>query len=149
MIDLIACVSPLVKHHEGFRDKPYRDTVGKLTIGYGWNLDDVPMSRAAAEFVMREELQRCDAALITMLGEDYTGLSAVRKCVLLDMTYNLGTVGISKFRATLAAIRAKDFERAATQMLSSLWAKQVKSRAIRLAEMMRSNQWPSDVPGHG
>jgi hypothetical protein len=26
--------------HEGFRSKPYRDTVGKLTIGYGTNLQD-------------------------------------------------------------------------------------------------------------
>ena len=33
---------------EGFRSKPYSDTVGKLTIGYGRNLDDVGITRNEA-----------------------------------------------------------------------------------------------------
>ncbi len=34
--------------HEGLRRKPYRDTVGKLTIGAGRNLDDVGITREEA-----------------------------------------------------------------------------------------------------
>ena len=30
----------LIKYHEKYRRFPYRCTAGKLTIGYGWNLDD-------------------------------------------------------------------------------------------------------------
>ena len=35
-----------IKRHEGFRSKPYKDTVGKTTIGYGRNLDDVASTRS-------------------------------------------------------------------------------------------------------
>ena len=38
-----------LKRDEGFRSHPYRDTVGKLTIGYGRNLDDVGISEREAE----------------------------------------------------------------------------------------------------
>ena len=30
-----------LKAHDGLRLKPYRDSVGKLTVGVGRNLDDV------------------------------------------------------------------------------------------------------------
>lgn len=34
-----------LKRDEGFEEEAYRDTVGKLTIGYGWNIDDRPISK--------------------------------------------------------------------------------------------------------
>lgn len=37
-----------LERHEGLRLKPYKDTVGKLTIGIGRNLDDKGISRKEA-----------------------------------------------------------------------------------------------------
>ena len=43
--------------HEGLQLKPYLDTVGKLTIGYGRNLDDVGISKGEALAMMRRQTQ--------------------------------------------------------------------------------------------
>jgi len=32
-----------IKSHEGYRTQPYKDTVGKWTVGYGRNLEDNPL----------------------------------------------------------------------------------------------------------
>jgi lysozyme len=58
--------------------------------------------------------------------------------VLLDMSFNLGIVGLLRFKNTLATIRRGDYSKAAAMMLDSLWARQVGKRAVRLAEMMRT-----------
>lgn len=47
-----------LKLDEGLRLKPYRDTVGKLTIGIGRNLDDVGISEAEAEYLLSNDLDR-------------------------------------------------------------------------------------------
>ena len=54
--------------HEGLRLKPYRDTVGKLTIGVGRNLDDVGITRAEAFFCWRTISRPSPASLKSMAG---------------------------------------------------------------------------------
>ena len=41
-----------VKMHEGLRLKPYRCTSGKLTIGYGRNIEDNGITEAEASFLL-------------------------------------------------------------------------------------------------
>ncbi len=126
-----------IKEHEGLRLKPYRDTVGKLTIGYGRNLEDVGLSPEEAEVLLRNDLLRCEAELREALGGTYEALSPVRKAVLLDMIYNLGKPRFLGFKRMIAALKAGDFSRAAGEMLDSRWAAQVGRRAQFLAEKMR------------
>ena len=132
----------MIKRHEGLRLKPYRDTVGKLTIGYGRNLEDVGISLEEAELMLEHDLDRAiQAAREVIPGFDE--LDEVRQAVLVDMAFNLGRAGLGGFRRCRAALALGDFERAASEMLDSLWARQVGRRAEELAEMMRSGQWPS------
>ena len=126
-----------IKEHEGLRLKPYRDTIGKLTIGYGRNLEDIGLSLEEAEALLRNDLSRCEAELREVLGETYEALSPVRKAVLLDMIYNLGKSRFLGFKRMIAALKAGDFSRAAEEMLDSRWAAQVGRRAQFLAEKMR------------
>jgi len=132
----------LVKRHEGLRLKPYKDTVGKLTIGYGRNLEDVGITLEEAELMLEHDLDRAlkDAREV-IAGFDE--LDEVRQAVLVDMAFNLGRAGLAGFRNMRAALALGDFERAASEMLDSLWARQVGRRAQELADMMRSGQWPS------
>ena len=70
-------------------------------------------------------------------------LNDVRKAVIYDMVFNMG---ITRFNPdvwvnTFNAIKKKDFETAANEMLSSRWAKQVGNRSIRLSDMMRKGEW--------
>lgn len=121
---------------EGLKLKPYRDTVGKLTIGVGRNLDDVGISEAEAATLLESDIARTAKALDLNLPW-WTTLSEERQRVLLNMAFNMGIAGLLGFKNTLAAIQAGKYEDAAKEMLTSKWAAQVGNRAQRLAQMMR------------
>ena len=57
------------------------------------------------------------------------------------MAFNLGVNGLLGFRKTLALIEAGDYTKASVEMLDSKWARQVKGRATRLSEQMRTGKW--------
>ena len=48
---------------EGVRLKPYRDSVGKLTIGVGRNLDDKGLTRAEAEALLDNDIRDVTASV--------------------------------------------------------------------------------------
>ena len=138
----------MLLRHEGLRLKPYRDTVGKLTLGVGRNLDDVGISRDEAFVLLRNDVARAKAALNAALPW-CAGLDAVRGRVLVDMAFNLGVPGLLAFTGTLAAMRDGDYPLAAERMLQSRWAAQVKGRAGELAAMVRTGRDPVDGGGEG
>ena len=126
--------------HEGLRLKPYRCTAGKLTIGYGRNLDDNGISKSEAYVLLENDIQNCERQLLDEIPEIYNCLDEARKSVLLNMCFNLGIAGLLGFNNTLAFVKAGDWERAANGMLASKWAKQVGRRAIELSELMRKGK---------
>lgn len=149
----------LLIRHESIRLEPYTDTVGKLTIGIGHNLHAEPISVGGLTVWADEDGLHCSIteelahevavkdmeAAVEGLDASQPGwrnLDEVRQAVVADMAFNLGVDGVSAFRNMWAAIRARDWERAAEEMLNSLWARQVGVRAARLAEMMRTGKWP-------
>jgi lysozyme len=137
-------VEMLIKRHEGLRLKPYTDTVGKLTIGYGHNLSDLGLRPDEAEYLFVNDLDRATAELLQRLPW-IAMLDEVRHAVLIDMSFNLGIGGLLGFKQTLASVQRGDYEAAAKGMMRSKWATQVGGRASRLAMMMRSGQWPGDI----
>lgn len=120
--------------HEGFRRHPYRCTAGKLTIGYGRNLEDNGVSEYEALVMLQNDLDICEADLRTFPW--WEGLSERRQHALIDMRFNLGPSRFRGFRLMLAALEAGDFVEAAAQMRDSKWATQVRGRAERLARMV-------------
>ena len=125
---------------EGVRLRPYKDSVGKLTIGIGRNLDDVGISMSEAELMLSHDISRAWAALIVALSWSVR-LDEARRGVLLNMAFNLGINGLLGFERMLTACEAGDYDRAAREMLESKWATQVGPRAHRLAQQMRSGEW--------
>ena len=126
----------LLQHHEGLRLKPYTDTTGHLTIGYGRNLTDVGISLDEARMLLRADLAYAEHQVLEAFPwAEY--LDPVRQAVLVDMCFNLGIGRLEGFRNTLSAIKAGDYAAAAEGMLASKWATQVGQRAHRLAKMMR------------
>jgi len=125
--------------HEGLRLKPYRDSVGKLTIGVGRNLDDVGISESEAMLLLEHDIARAEGAVTARLP--WVGmLDQTRKNVLVNMAFNMGINNLLLFQRFLSATAMGDWELAAKEMLDSLWAKQVGKRAIELAEIMRSGE---------
>jgi lysozyme len=129
-----------LKRDERVCAKPYRDTVGKLTIGVGRNLDDVGLSPDEIELLLRNDIERSRRDLFTHLPW-VVGLDDARRGVLLNMCFNMGVHGLCEFRHMLTAVQAGDYETAAKEMAASLWAKQTGARADRLEIQMRTGQW--------
>ena len=131
-----------LKRHEGLMLKLYRCPAGKLSIGYGRNLEANGVFVSEAETMLENDIQEAYRAASAYLGEGaFSKLSDVRQCVLINMAFNLGLSRLRKFIGMRAALLAGDYERAALSMENSLWSAQVKNRAKELISMMRLNKW--------
>lgn len=125
-----------VKQHEGVRLRPYTDTVGKLSIGYGRNLTDNGITAIEAELMLAHDLDvayREALAAWPWLRTQTAG----RIMVVVEMALNMGVPRLRGFGRFLEALRMGRYGEAAQEMLDSKWAAQVKGRAVTLAERMR------------
>jgi len=124
--------------HEGLRLKPYEDTVGKLTIGIGRNLDDKGISKNEAKYMLKNDIEETRKRL--MLNGWFRKLDSIRQKVIIDMSFNLGYYGLMSFKKMIKAIKNSDYKKASEEMLNSKWANQVGNRADRLAKMMGTGE---------
>lgn len=129
-----------LKRDEGVKLQPYKDTVGKITIGIGRNLSDVGISVAEAEYLLMDDLQRTQDKLYEALPW-VRDMDPVRRSVLLNMAFNMGVDGLLAFKNTLYLIQNNSLEAAGAEMLRSLWARQVGDRAKRLAKQLVTGEW--------
>lgn len=120
----------------------YRDTKDKATIGWGRNIDDKGITDEEAMNLLLNDIQDAKEDCLKLF-KNYNELDEIRQEVLLDMAFNLGYTRLSKFEQTIKAVEAFDFNKASEEMLDSLWAKQVKGRALELSKVMRTGE--SDV----
>jgi lysozyme len=130
--------------HEGERLKIYRCTSGKWTIGVGRNLEDRGITREESAYLLANDIAAEERELLRALPW-VAQLDEVRQRVLLDMSFNMGIVGLLGFKNTLATIQEGNYQRAAAMMLDSKWAEQVGARAERLARMMATGKEPREL----
>ena len=122
-----------IKRHEGKRYKPYEDSVGVLTVGYGRNLRDVPFSENEIELMFENDFRNAQNGAESFIA--YQQMNELRRGVLIEMVFQMGVAGVNKFRKFLAASYDRDWTRAADEMLNSKWAKQTPERAKELAKL--------------
>jgi lysozyme len=133
----IMTIQELLLEDEGLRLKPYRDTVGKLTIGIGRNLDDVGISEGEAHFMLVNDITAVQVALHENI-RFYDDLPERVQIVLQNMAFNLGVHGLLQFKKFLVFLSEGDWQNASIEMLNSRWAGQVGKRAIRLSKMINN-----------
>lgn len=129
-------VEQLIRH-EGIRLKAYKDSVGKLTIGIGRNIDDTGISLEEAMMLLENDISRTIDGLKERLPW-FGSLDRARQNVLVNMAFNMGIHGLLGFKRMLAAVKTGYYEAAAAEMLQSAWAGQVGGRAVELANTMRN-----------
>lgn len=129
-----------LKRHEGLRLKPYRCTAGKLSLGYGRNLEDKGISEHEAELMLSSDIHEVQDELTKLLPV-YSKLNPARKDALTNMGFNLGVTGLLKFKKMISALEAGDYNLAAEEMLDSRWASQVGQRSKDLAEQVRTGNY--------
>ena len=122
-----------IRKHEGCRLVPYEDSEGVLTVGIGRNLRDVPFTMYEVELMFDTDFRRASKAVENFTF--YSHLSEPRRGVVIEMVFQMGVGGVSKFKKFRAACMRHDWESAAIEMLDSKWAKQTPERASELAEI--------------
>jgi lysozyme len=130
----------LIILHEGLRLKPYTDTVGKLTIGAGRNLTDRGISRDEAYLMLDNDIAQCKQELSGYAW--YTVLDEVRQGVLIELVFNVGLTKALGFKNMIVALSAKHYSTAATELLNSVWAKQVgANRSSNMAHRLSTGEY--------
>ncbi len=134
-----------LKRDEGKRLKPYLCPEGKLTIGYGRNIEDNGISESEAELLLSNDVRYCISLLERF--DFWVELDAVRRDVLINMCFNLGYTKFARFKRMLQAIQLHDYAQAADEMKDSRWFLQVGDRSKRLEYMMRYGERNELVTG--
>lgn len=128
-----------IKEHEGFRGRPYKDSVGVITIGYGRNLEVNPLTTVEGLILLHGDM--VPAWKIAKSYYSYIDeLNGPRQAVLVNMAYNLGN-RIFGFKKMRYALLKEDYMEASRQGLDSLWAEQVGKRAEQLMLQLRTGKW--------
>mgnify|MGYP003140750278 FL=1 len=143
MIDMEKLLAS-VKKHEGYRNKVYLDTLGKRTVGVGhlcvedfWE-DDKEYEEKFLMTILEHDLQSAIKSA-EELCEGYN-ISDDAKIIIIEMIFQLGKSGVSKFRNMWKAL-AEDppnYHVASIEMLDSRWAKQTPNRAQEMSDHMKS-----------
>lgn len=120
----------MVCFEEGFRAKPYKDSLGYPTIGYGIklasknaNIDhfECEIPETVAKLWTKTHLQKVDDKL-----SKYSWFIDQRKDVqdvLVSMCYQLGLNGLLGFKKMITALSVNDMEEASKEALDSKWAR--------------------------
>ena len=126
-----------IKAHEGYRKKVYQCTEGYDTIGYGFAIKDLIIDEDVADLILMKKLfillERIHIAFAW-----FKEIDDKAKGVVVNMCYQIGLRGFSKFKKTIYYLETQQYEEAADEMLDSLWAKQTPNRANQLSDIIRS-----------
>jgi len=126
-----------IKKNEGYVGRVYKDTLGFDTIGYGFKLESLYLSKDVCDIVLKYKLD----ALIRQIKKQFEWIDTMPETiqeVIIEMCYQLGTFGFSKFRKTIMYLKEKNWLKASEEMLDSRWYKQTPSRARMLSEKVKN-----------
>jgi lysozyme len=146
----------LIRRHEGLRLTAYKDSVGKLTVGYGFNLDagdakaicnvlkldydairnGAAITEAQAEAILDLQLGMVNAQAKTLFP-NFQAMPADVQSVVQDVIFNVGLGKFLTFVHTIDSLRAGDWQGAADNLQDSLWFKQTGSRGIEDVALLR------------
>jgi len=130
-----------LKRHEGVRSHVYLCSAGYETIGVGRNIAEsgLGLSDDEIDYLLENDIKRCKQELIALSW--FMDLDAVRQDAIVNLCFNLGLTRLMGFKNAMAAMAVGDYAKAADEFYDSRWAKQVKSRADEVCEMIRTGRY--------
>lgn len=129
----------LLVQDENYKQFPYVDTTGHLTIGIGRNLTDRGISLNEALFLLDQDALYFSSKLAQILSF-WDELNEARQIVLVNMCFNLGVQGLLGFKDMLEALSKKDHQTAAKEIINSKAAIQCPNRYHSLANIMLTGE---------
>lgn len=139
-------IEKLLEQDEGFVPHAYQDSEGYWTIGIGRLIDERRgggISREEAIYLLKNDIKQKSEELDSKIPW-WRHESQIRRWAMLNMAFNLGVEGLLGFKKTMYHWAKGEYKEAAKCALDSLWAKQVKSRAKRIAHMIEFDEIPRD-----
>jgi lysozyme len=127
-----------IKKEEGYRSSVYLDTLQKPTIGYGFLIDTLELQEDICELILMRKLEKLIKS-IKFNFKWFDDMPDKVQDVIINMCYQLGVSGVSKFKKTIQFMKNQQWDRASVEMLDSKWAReQTPQRAKRLSEIVKS-----------
>lgn len=116
---------------------------GKVSVGIGRNISDVPLSDAVIYLMFVEDLMEAERVCVKLFGADlWNSWGDHRKLGFLNMAFNLGEAGLSSFVNTLRFAKLEDWRNVERNIKDSLYYRQVGSRAERVIAMICREEFP-------
>tara|TARA_Y100000590_G_scaffold447729_1_gene583410 strand:+ start:10284 stop:10712 length:429 start_codon:yes stop_codon:yes gene_type:complete len=122
-----------IKKNEGFSNTIYKDQLGHPTIGYGHLIKKNEKNLFKKKHKKNFFIKIFDDDFNKSKNDFYKqfknlSLKTNEKELLIEMVFQIGIVGVTKFKKMLFYIRKKKKYLAALEMLDSLWYKQTPKR---------------------
>ncbi len=126
-----------IKESEGFRATVYKCTEGYDTIGYGFTVKDLVLGEDICDMILERKIAELKLK-IDQYFPFYSDMPEQAQDIVLEMCYQLGIYGFSKFKKTIDHLMRKDYKAASLEMLDSKWARQTPNRAKKLSNHMKN-----------
>ena len=132
---------------EGCKFEIYLDHLGLPTFGIGHLVVDgdpehgQPVGTPVEDERVRQVFSLDIASTLDecqVLYPDFDDLPEDCQLIIANMMFNMGRPRLSKFKGMKAGVDARDWNRAADEMVDSSWHDQVPNRAKRLVKRMRA-----------
>ena len=147
-------IAKRLEFHEGKRAESYYCSGGFLTQGIGHNLQANPLTNAQKakikdlkhwtdneiKMVLYDDIKQCKFIMSQMI-KGFDDFDDERQYALIDMCFQLGAYGVSKFKNMLSAMREGDWDKASKECLNSKYARQTPKRAERIAYLIKTGEW--------
>ena len=125
-----------IKESEGFRPTVYKCTEGYDTIVYGFAIKDLVLSEDICDMILERKVAELKLR-IQQKFPFYDDMAQAVQDVVVEMCYQMGVSGFSKFKKTIDHLMRKDYKAASEEMLDSRWAKQTPNRAKKLSDYVK------------
>ena len=128
-----------LKRHEGLRLQAYFCPASVLTIGYGHTAgvkEGQTITLEDAEYLLSEDINEAEIGARSLFDNWYS-FSPVRQDAVINLVFNLGKVGLSKFKTFIRCMKSGQWDAAAGALVHSKWYGQVGQRARDVVEMIR------------
>ena len=127
-----------IKKNEGFSIKPYKDILGKPTIGYGHLIKNKErhlfFKKQTKEYLNKVFENDFNTALISFQHHFNTSKKRPKKTkeLIIEMIFQIGVEGVLKFKKMIRQIEKNNKHLAALEMMDSLWYSQTPKRVENL-----------------
>lgn len=129
-------IQDLIIKHEGKRNKLYKCSEGKWTIGIGHNIEDRGLSDNIVDFIFLEDFSDAYTAAHRTFNR-FNFMPRQAQIVFINMSFQLGETKLKGFKNMIANANKADWDGVILEMMDSRWYRQTTDRANELIELIK------------